>query len=144
MRVGIRAQRLVFRDDLPPMIRRIQGLSSCGILLSLALAIGCKGIGPPDPEQLDNVNTRLNYLREIEEIAWVDKQPPATILIGWKKYPVENFGTTNRAAAEQASRIARGVRIVSIRDFQRTMWQQVTALCESTTTGEGKFTTNCP
>ena len=126
------------------MTRWIQGLNGCGILLSLVLAIGCKGIGPPDPEELDKVEARLNYLREIEEIAWVDKQPPATILIGWKKHPVDNFGTINRAAAEHASKIARGVRIVSIRDFQRTMWQQVTPLCESTTTGEGKFTTNCP
>ena len=126
------------------MTRWIQDLNGCGILLSLVLAIGCQGIGPPGPEELDKVEARLNYLREIEEIAWVDKHPPATILIGWKKHPVDSFGTINRAAAEHASEIARGVRIVSIRDFQRTMWQQVTPLCESTTTGEGKFTTNCP
>ena len=126
------------------MIRCIQGLNGCGILLSLVLASGCRGIDPPDPGELDKVNERLNYLREIEEIAWVDKQSPATILIGWKKHPVESFSAINRAAAEHASKIASGVRIVSIRDFQRTMWQQVTPLCESTTTGEGKFTTNCP
>lgn len=125
------------------MIRQAPTLIGCTVLLTLFLA-GCTGIDAPKPGQIDTVAAGLNYLREMEQIAWVDKQPPATILIGWKKHPVEDFGAVNRAAAEHASKIARGVRIVSIRDFQRTMWQQVTPLCESTTTGEGKFSTTCP
>jgi hypothetical protein len=60
------------------------------------------------------------------------------------KYPVDDFSEVNRAAAGHASKLAKGVRIVSIRDGQRTMWLQVSPLCESLTLGEGNFTTSCP
>jgi hypothetical protein len=119
-----------------------KALNAWCVFATLLLVLGCKGA--PEPGELDSVEARLSTLRDNPEIAWVEKHPPATILIGWKKHPVEGFSAVNRMAAEQASRIARGVRIVSIRDFQKTMWHQVTPLCESTTTGDRKFTTTCP
>jgi hypothetical protein len=104
----------------------------------------CSGTEAPPPRDLENVEARLKYLRELGDIAWMEKQPPATILIGWKKYPVDDFGAVNRAAAGHASKFAKGVRIVSIREAQRTLWQQVSPLCESLTLGAGNVTTNCP
>jgi hypothetical protein len=89
------------------------------------------------------VEARLKYLRALGDIAWMEKRPPATILIGWRKYPVDDFGAVNRAAAGHASKLAPGVRIVSIHEAQRNTWQQVTPLCESLTLGAGNFTTTC-
>ena len=45
------------------------------------------GYGAPPPGDLENVEARLKYLRKLGDIAWMEKQPPATILIGWKKHP---------------------------------------------------------
>jgi hypothetical protein len=46
-----------------------------------------EAIEAPAPKDLEKVEARLNYLRVLGDIAWMENQPPATILIGWENIP---------------------------------------------------------
>jgi len=119
-------------------VRSLQAMLGISVL-----CLSCSVRPAPHTEDLATVETRLNYMRELPQVAWVDRHPPATIVIGWKEQGPD-FGALNRAAATKASQVTSGVRIVSVRDFQRSMWQQVTPICESTTTsGTPPFDSNC-